>query len=200
MQTAPLLPGFDDVTIRSQAAFNTIMQAMARPGKIYPAPCPVTAPAPLNPVAAMVALALCDYDTKIWLEDESEATAELNQFLTFHTGAPITAQPEEADFAFIFNSTGLQNLGRFAQGTDAYPDRSTTLIIAVDALTNAAGAVLEGPGIETARTFTAAPLPSAFWSMARANNASYPRGVDMILVSDTALACLPRSTRIIKGA
>lgn len=200
MQTAPLLSGFDDVTLQSQSAFDTIMQAMARPGKIYPAPCPVVAPAPMNPVACMVALALCDYDTKLWLEGADDAHADLRQFLTFHTGAPFTNDPNEADFAFIFSSRELDNLGRFAQGTDAYPDRSTTLIISVEALTNAAGAVLEGPGIESARTFSAAPLPTAFWAMARANNASYPRCVDMIFATDNALACLPRSTRIIKGA
>lgn len=200
MRTAPQLPGFADLTTQSQAAFHTIMNAMAHPGEIAAAPHPTAAPQPLGPVAAMVALTLCDYDTAIWLDGPQDGLADLRHFLSFHTGAHVTDDPAQADFAFIFDPKSLEDLSRFAQGTDEYPDRSTTLVIAVEAMTNAAGAMLEGPGIETARTFSAAPLPTAFWAKARANNGLYPRGVDMIFVSDTSLACLPRSTRIIKGA
>lgn len=202
MQTAtvaPVAPGFSDLTIQSQSAFRAIMKAMAEPGLIVAAPEPVPAPAPLSPVAAMVALTLCDYDTPVWLDAGLGGSERLKHFLTFHTGAPLTADKKQAAFAFIADAAHLEDLSSFAPGSDEYPDQSTTLVIQAGALTNAAGAVLEGPGIETSRHFSTVPLPSAFWAMAKANHALYPRGVDLIFVIDNTLACLPRSTRI-KGA
>lgn len=192
---APIV-GFTDQTMQSQSAFHTIMKAMAEPGRILSAPELVSAPAPLNPVSAMVALTLCDYDTHVWLDPDLAASPAVRQFLGFHTGAPITTQPEAANFAFISDPKHIDNLTRFAAGSDEYPDQSTTLVINVDALTNAAGNSFSGPGIETTRTFSAAPLPTSFWSMAKANHALYPRGVDMIFCNGASLACLPRSTRI----
>jgi len=200
MQTTPLSPGFADLTLQSQSAFHIIMQAMAHPGRIYTAPEPVAAPAPMGPVAAMVALTLCDYDTPVWRDPALAASAELDKFLGFHTGAPVAESREQARFAFISNAKSLDNLALFGLGSDEYPDESTTLVIDVDALTNSTGVTLEGPGIENTQIFSAAPLPAAFWAMAKANHALYPRGVDMIFVTKKSLACLPRSTRITKGA
>lgn len=199
LDTAPL-PGFANLTLQSQSAFRTVMDAMARPGRIYDAPEPVAVPEPMNPVAAMIALTLCDYDTPVWRDAALAASQDFDGFIGFHTGAPITDAPGEAAFAFVSDPRHLDNLATFAPGSDEYPDESTTLVIDVEALTSATGVTLAGPGIETTRIFSAAPLPASFWSMAKANRALYPRGVDMIFVTRTSLACLPRSTRIEKGA
>lgn len=199
LSTAPM-PGFSNLALQSQAAFRTIMDAMARPGSIHRAPELLTAPAPMGPVAAMIALTLCDFDTPVWLDPGLSKSAELADYLAFQTGAPIVKSPEKADFAFISNPRKMSNLSDFAYGSDTYPDRSATLIIAVEALTNATGPVLSGPGIESVTRFAAAPLPETFWAMARANHALYPRGVDIIFCSPTELACLPRSTKISQGA
>lgn len=195
LDTAPQ-PGFVDLALQSQSAFRIIMQAMAEPGRIFTAPEPVDAVEPLNPVAAMVALTLCDYDTPVWLDQAFLSTAAITNFLSFHTGAPLTEQRDAASFAFISNSKKIGDLRQFALGTDIYPDRSTTLIVQVEALTNATGARLSGPGIETARHLGIAPLSEGFWEMAKANHALYPRGVDFIFCSPKEIACLPRSTRI----
>ena len=200
MQTSAPLPGFSDLSLQSQSAFRVLMDAMAHPSTIFRAPEPVTAPAPMNRTAAMIALALCDYDTPIWLDRELEQAEGLAGFLSFHTGAPRAARPAEADFAFISNPKKMGDVSAFAAGTDAYPDRSTTLVIQVDALTNATGVVLSGPGIKDKTRFGAAPLPEHFWAMMRRNAARYPRGVDVIFCSASELAALPRSTRIHEGA
>lgn len=199
MSVTTHLQGFINPTYQSQTAFRTVMDAMAHPGRRYPAPEPIDVPKPMNKVAAMVALTLCDFDTPVWFDRELSNSPDIAKYLTFHTGAPQTARPEEAVFAFVSNPKKIGDLSRFALGSDEYPDRSTTLIIQVEALTNSAGVVLSGPGIERTTTFGAAPLPDTFWPMARANHALFPRGVDLVFCSPTELACLPRSTFIGTG-
>lgn len=190
---------FTDPAMQSQAGFQAVMQAMSRPGTIVEAPVPLEAPTPLNPVAAMVALTLCDYDTPVWLDPVLAESADLKSWLAFYTGAPLARTRKEACFAFISSSRHLGDLSQFAQGTDTYPDRSTTLIVQAEAVSNSAGARLSGPGIETATTLGISPLPDKFWSCARANNALFPRGVDLVFCTRVSLACLPRSTRIAEG-
>ena len=197
--TAPRA-GFTDLALQSQSAFRTLMDAMAHPATIFRAPEPVAAPAPMNPVAAMIALAMCDYDTPIWLDHGLINADGVTGFLSFHTGAPLAKCQAEARFAFISNPRKMGALSAFPAGTDAYPDRSATLVLQVEALTNAAGAVLSGPGIKDETRFGAAPLPEQFWRMLRDNHALYPRGVDIILCSTTELAAIPRSTHIGEGA
>lgn len=197
--TAPL-PGFSDLALEAQSAFRTLMDAMAHPATIFRAPEPVTAPAPFSPVAAMIALALCDYDTPVWLDPGLSSAAGLKGFLSFHTGAPLAVSRADAAFAFISNPRKMGEIKAFSAGTDTYPDRSTTLVIQIEALTNSTGVVLSGPGIKTTTRFGAAPLPENFWPMMRLNAALYPRGVDVIFCSATELAALPRSTRIHEGA
>ena len=192
--------GFADLALGSQSAFRTLMDAMAHPATIFRAPEPVAAPTPFTPVAAMIALALCDYDTPVWLDAGLRGAEGVAGFFAFHTGAPLIADPAKAAFAFVSEPRRLGDIAQFAMGSDAYPDRSTTLVIAVEAMTNATGVVLSGPGIKTATRFGAAPLPENFWSMLRRNAALYPRGVDVFFCSPTELAALPRSTRIGEGA
>ncbi|MBU1175089.1 MAG: phosphonate C-P lyase system protein PhnH [Alphaproteobacteria bacterium] len=197
--TAPLA-GFSDMAIQSQSGFRTLMNAMARPATILRAPEPLRAPAPMNPVAAMIALTLCDYDTMIWLDHGLMNGEGLTSFLRFHTGAPLAKSQAEADFAFIANPRKMGDIAAFPLGTDAYPDRSATLVLQVEALTNATGVVLSGPGIKDKTRFGAAPLPENFWPMMRANAARYPRGIDVIFCSMTELAAIPRSTHVGEGA
>jgi alpha-D-ribose 1-methylphosphonate 5-triphosphate synthase subunit PhnH len=57
--------------------------------------------------------------------------------------------------------------------------------------------VLGGPGIPDMAAFSASPLPGDFDTRLAANHALAPRGVDFILVSPSAVAALPRSTRVV---
>ena len=196
--TAPLA-GFSELALQSQSAFRTLMDAMAHPATIFRAPEPVTAPAPLNPVAAMIALSMCDYDTPVWLDHGLANGEGVTGFLSFHTGAPLARSQAEAGFAFLSNPRKMGELSAFPAGTDAYPDRSATLVLQVEALTNSAGVVLSGPGIKDKTRFGAAPLPEKFWQMLRDNHALYPRGVDIFFCSTTELAAIPRSTLIGEG-
>lgn len=198
MLDANLPEQFANPPIDAQSGFRAIMHAMARPGEIVEAPMPLSAPGLLNPVAAMVAMTLCDYDTPIWLDPVLAESPDLKAWVAFHTGAPLVGERISAAFAFVSSSRRLGELSQYAQGTDVYPDRSTTLVVQSEALTNATGVTLAGPGIETRTTFGVAPLPENFWDCARANHALYPRGVDLIFCTRTELACLPRSTRFVE--
>ena len=86
----------------------------------------------------------------------------------------------------------------FAQGTPDYPDRSTTLLVQVDRL-DGFGHTFEGPGINGRITFSAEPALPDFTRQLGENRAAFPCGVDLIFVTATTIAALPRSVRLVKG-
>lgn len=190
-----MAPGFADPVGNAQAVFRTAMDSMARPGRPLPISPNITPPAPLSAPAAALLLTLCDYETPIWLDTALAVTPSVCAFLRFHTGARIVAAPKEAAFAVINDAPNMPPLAQFAQGTAAYPDRSTTLIIAVRSL-NATGWTLEGPGICGQVEFSAALLPRDFAGQVRANRAQFPKGVDVLLVAENSIAALPRSVSL----
>ena len=117
-------------------------------------------------------------------------------WLAFHTGAPVTPRPADAHFALVSSPGELIALEDFAQGSQEYPDRSTTLILQLARLEPSGPLVLEGPGIRRRQRLEASPLPRDFEAQWLQNRGRFPRGVDLILAGPGALACLPRTTRI----
>jgi alpha-D-ribose 1-methylphosphonate 5-triphosphate synthase subunit PhnH len=127
--------GFSDPVFDAQATFRAVMDAMAEPGTRRPAKAVAIPPAPLSPTAAALALTLCDQDTALWL-DTSLADEPVVAWLRFQTGATIVDDPAQAHFAFVADPASMPRLDAFAQGSQDYPDRSTTLVMIVDALEN----------------------------------------------------------------
>ena len=192
--------GFADPGLDSQRVFRAVMAALACPAQ--PVALPVSrglAPPPgLATDLAAVLLTLADFETAIWLDPPAAAKAETGSYLQFHTGARITSDPLEADFAVITEPVTMPALSQFAQGSHDYPDRSATLIVEVDRfLTD--DWTLRGPGIDGARRFGVAPLPASFATQWAANTASFPLGVDMVFVAYGQVAGLPRSTRLVES-
>jgi alpha-D-ribose 1-methylphosphonate 5-triphosphate synthase subunit PhnH len=188
--------GFANPVFDSQAIFRAVMDAMARPGTTQLARAEAQPPQPLSPIAAAIALTLCDNDTPLWLDPALRQTAAVASWLGFHTGAPLADTPADAHFAIIADPASLIALENFAQGTQEYPDRSTTLILQVASLSSGDRLVLEGPGIDGSATFAPAPLPRHFVEQWKQNRARFPRGVDLVLAAPEGIACLPRTTRI----
>ena len=188
--------GFADPVFEAQTMFRAVMDALARPGTLQAIGAAVRPPAPMTAGLAAVALTLCDPDSPVWLDAGLAAVPAVADWLRFQTGAPITADPGTAMFALIADGTGLPALDRFALGSDEYPDRSTTLIIAVDELDGGQTLHLSGPGIETTARLAPRPLADHFAAQWRDNRHKFPRGVDVIFVAPGWLAGLPRSTRI----
>ncbi len=73
----------------------------------------------------------------------------------------------------------LPDFEGFALGTPEYPDRSTTLAIQVDTLTEGGRLILSGPGIRVTSSLRAGGLPSDFVSRMQDIRALFPRGVDL---------------------
>ena len=202
--------GFADPVLDAQSAFRTIMTAMARPGTVADlATEGLRPPRPLTPALAAVALTLCDHETPVWLDADLAAAASVASYIQFYTGAPLVADPADAAFAFAVDLTELPRVASFAQGSDEYPDRSTTLVLAVEALGSGHALSLTGPGIEARAMFAITPLAKngaakvdrmafldSFFGELIDNHARFPRGVDCIFAATGKVAALPRSTRI----
>ncbi|MER8699088.1 MULTISPECIES: phosphonate C-P lyase system protein PhnH [unclassified Mesorhizobium] len=187
--------GFADPVFNAQTVFRAVMDAMARPGSVQPLPALAHPPAPLSATAGAVALALCDNDTPLWLDPALQVSA-VKSWLGFHTGAPLANTPADAHFALIATPAEMMALDGFSQGTQDYPDRSTTLILEVGDLVSGAALLLEGPGIETTATIAPAQMPRHFVEQWKQDNQRFPRGVDIVLATPDSVACLPRTTRI----
>lgn len=186
--------GFADPVMQAQQGFRALMDGLANPGTLQDLALDLTPPAPLTPELAAVLLTLCDHDTGVWLEPDL-ATEIVTGWLRFHIGSPLNVAPEQAQFAVLRDSNALQ-LNRFSLGTDIYPDRSTTVIMAVPALSGGDALVLKGPGIERSVEISPRGLPGDFLDQWAENRAQFPRGVDLLLVADGAVIGLPRTTRI----
>ncbi len=195
-----LLPGFTDPVLAGQSVFRTVMEAMARPGRIAQIAATVTPPGPMGLAAAAVALTLLDYETPVWLDPPLAAAPEVSGWLTFHTGARRVDASARAAFAFIADAARMPGFAAFESGTIEYPDRSATLVVEVGRLTEADGFCLAGPGIKETHTLSAAPLPIDFADRMAANRALFPRGVDLILTCGATLVGLPRSVRLASAA
>lgn len=188
--------GFADPVFNAQTVFRAVMDAMARPGTVHALPQLAHPPAPLSATAGAVALALCDNDTPIWLDPPLQSAASVKAWLGFHTGAPLANTPADAHFAIVANPAEMVALDGFSQGTQEYPDRSTTLILLVGDLGSGPTLLFEGPGIDKAAMIAPVGMPRHFVEQWKQNNQRFPRGVDIILAAPGSLVCLPRTTRI----
>ena len=205
-------PGLTDPAHDSQRLFRQILGALSEPGTLttlaLPAP-PQMAPSDALGAALWgVVLTLCDLETRIWVAADLDSPS-LREAMIFHTGARITDDPADADFALLTHES-FDPQTPFAVGSDTYPDRSTTLLIAVPRLENDAnggtngaddednGWRLSGPGIAESRGLDIGDTAGCRALMTRlaGNRASFPCGLDAIFGCGARLAAMPRSTRI----
>ncbi len=184
--------GFTDPVFEAQAAFRALMDATARPGTIHDLPAGLAPPAPLGAGSGAVMLALCDPDTPVWLAEALRGEA-VSAWIAFQCGAPIVDDGARAAFAFAA-ANDMPALSAFSAGTQEYPDRATTLVVAVEALEGGEKIVLEGPGILGRSRIAPKGLPHSFLNERAENRALFPRGVDVVLVCGSRVMALPRST------
>ena len=202
----PLQPGFHDPVHAAQAVFRAAMEALSRPGLVRALSAELAPPHPLTPELAALALALTDADTPVWLDGPLARAADVAAYLRFHTGAPVTADPAEAAFALIADPATCPDFSAFAAGTPDYPDRSATLILALDRLAEGGrhaegdGLAFAGPGIRGRVYLDVAPLPRDWPVRLAGNHALFPRGLDLLLTAPGRIAGLPRSARLVEPA
>jgi alpha-D-ribose 1-methylphosphonate 5-triphosphate synthase subunit PhnH len=194
-----LAPGFADPVHDTQAVFRTLLDALARPGRIgvietaLPAADATNGSERAGLAAFAALLALCDYATPVWL---AQPDAALAAALRFHAGAPLTDTPAEAAFAYVHDATALPPLDSLAAGTPESPEQSATVFVRVASLTGGAPVTLRGPGIEDTHTLAPVGLPGRFWQERAALTPLFPCGIDFYLVCGDQLVGLPRTTHV----
>jgi alpha-D-ribose 1-methylphosphonate 5-triphosphate synthase subunit PhnH len=198
MTTVAELPvGFADKVLSAQSTFRSVMDAMARPGSVQRIVAAAGTPAAMMRGTAAIALTLFDHDTPLWLDPLMSETSEVIKWLKFHTGAPVIADSSICSFALIGDARALPGLDRFAFGSSEYPDRSTTLILQVESLTQGSVLELRGPGIDGVAMLQATIQPTDLFERLAVNVALFPRGIDVVLVHDDAIVAIPRTTRLV---
>ncbi|OMQ41554.1 phosphonate C-P lyase system protein PhnH [Ensifer sp. 1H6] len=188
---------FADPVFSAQSVFKSLMDGFARPGQIIRLEASSIPPAPMGAAAGAVALTLCDHDTAVWLTPALGKSA-VPQWIAFHTGAPVTDTKTDARFAFVEKGAPVPGFDQFSLGTQEYPDRSTTLVIEIEALTGGEPLTAHGPGIKDDITIAVRGLPEVFLDFWSANRAIFPRGIDLVLTSGDSVLCLPRTTRLVR--
>lgn len=181
--------------------FRAALQALSHPGRVTAVLHDAQTPSRGHAASAGLLLALLDPDCTLWLSP-SLAGSDAAVWLRFHTGCVLVDSLTAAQFAWVAQGDECPPLDRFAEGSDACPDQSTTCVIEVEAFEeNAArGWTLRGPGIANTRLLAVHGLPgndpAAFAAQWRANHAAFPRGVDLFLAAPTQIVGLPRTTCI----
>ena len=184
----------NDPARQSQCVFRSIMTAMSHPGRIERIP--VSDPSSSLPgCMGDVALALCDFETPIWLDHALNSLPVIDWF-RFRTGAPMVDEPSQASFGFVADAAQIPSLDRLALGTDAYPDRSTTLIVTVNRLSNDSGVKLLGPGVSGVTRLDIGDVRASLFAERSALRELFPRGADLVFVCDDLIAALPRTTMV----
>jgi alpha-D-ribose 1-methylphosphonate 5-triphosphate synthase subunit PhnH len=198
MTTVAELPaGFADKVLSAQSTFRSVMDAMARPGSLQRVAATAGTPAAMMRGTAAIALTLFDHDTPVWLDPSMAQTSDVAKWLKFHTSAPVIGDSSICSFAIIGDAAALPDLDRFSFGSNEYPDRSTTLILQVDSLTQGSSFELRGPGIDGTAVLRASIEPSDLFGRLAINATLFPRGIDVVLVHDDAMVAIPRTTRLV---
>jgi alpha-D-ribose 1-methylphosphonate 5-triphosphate synthase subunit PhnH len=197
MTTVAELPaGFADKVLSAQSTFRSVMDAMARPGSVQRIVAAAGTPSGIMRGTAAIALTLFDHDTPVWLDPLTSETSNGTKWLKFHTGAPVVADSSICSFALIGDAAALPSLDRFSFGTNEYPDRSTTLILQVESLTQGKNLELRGPGIDGTAVLQARVQPADLFERLAINATLFPRGIDVVLVHDNSIVAIPRTTRL----
>ncbi len=190
-----LLPGFSNPVHDAQRSFRSVLDAMARPAHCRTLPEPAGIPDGWTPALTALALTLFDQDTPVWL-DPAVASRQAEAYLRFHCGCPLTDRKDRAAFAVIADMENAPPLHAFPIGEPQYPERSVTLIYAIESLTGGTALRWQGPGIKGSIEAAPKGLPAGFIRQWADNHALYPSGVDVILTAGSQVMCLPRSISI----
>lgn len=178
MSLLAAVPVPDAFETRTNATFEALMWALARPGSVQALP---------TPGMAGVAEALVDRECRVFCDDPALADRIAS------LGAARVALPL-ADHCFLALDSGLIRLAEVAVGSALYPDDGAT-VVAEARFGTGQRLRLTGPGIETFAEIALDGISPIFWAL-RATLCRYPAGFDLFLICGTQVIGLPRSTTI----
>ena len=93
-------------------------------------------------------MTLFDRDTPVWYD--AAMPLDVRQWIGFHTASPVVAKHAAAHFAILAGPRDGALLSAFEAGTLEFPERSATLLIAVERFDGGLPVELRGPGIADA--------------------------------------------------
>lgn len=196
---ASLGAGFSTEAFGSQGVFRSVLQALSHPGRRMAVAHDAQTPKAGNSASAATLLALLDSECTLWLSPRL-AASDAAAWLRFHTGCTLVSHAGDARFVWVGEGDAAPSLSALAQGTDIYPDQSATCVLDVARIDGAADDAdawrLTGPGILHTAALRVGGLPDDFEHQWAANHAMFPRGVDVLLGTQTHIVGLPRTTRI----
>jgi alpha-D-ribose 1-methylphosphonate 5-triphosphate synthase subunit PhnH len=193
MSDTAMSAGFADAVFDSQRTFRQLLDAMAQPGRIQQlsgAP----ALAAVYPATLAICLTLLDFETRLWLDPAVRDSRTLHYF-SFYCNSPLVEAADKADFAVVTDSAAMPPLTQFMTGSDENPERSTTLIVQVQAIAAHSGLRLHGPGIADYREVAVAGVPAAFWNQLQESRQWFPRGIDVLFTQADQVVAMPRTTQ-----
>ncbi len=193
----------------TQKIFRIMLDAMARPGKIYQLPSVglllSNTPSKLAPFETLagVLATLLDHEVTFCLLGNDDSAMNLTPMLGAATGSRSLTR-DKADYVVTLEAPETSLLSQLNPGSLQYPNTATTLISRVENLANEAetegkGTILElrGPGVEPDQKLWVAGTKATFFNALSSINAGYPTGIDIIWVTAGGkLVGLPRSTQL----
>jgi alpha-D-ribose 1-methylphosphonate 5-triphosphate synthase subunit PhnH len=192
-----------DEVFDAQKHFRSMLDCMARPGKINRLdPVDLTPPDGLNRASVLVAFAVLDANTTFHVVNMDRGESS---YLAANTDS-VRAGVEDAAFLFANGSEPPEILESANCGTLTYPDTAATLVLQVETIvrTPLSGGLkltLEGPGIDgRTELFVRGLNPDVLLAL-EARNAEFPMGLDAFLTfSETdgtpCVMALPRTTKV----
>ena len=198
-----VVAGFNDPVHDSQRVFRDALQALSHPGEVAELIPHAEIPEKAQPSAAVMLLALLDADSSLWLSP-TIAASDAAHWIVFHTNCTLVKDPAQADFAWLHSMNEMPALTSFNQGSDEYPELSTTCLLNLedfdDQAYSAHSLTLQGPGISGTSQLRLKSLSVSqienFVGQWCANNQQFPKGVDFFLCGTHQIAGLPRTTKL----
>ena len=189
-----------DEVFDAQRHFRSVLDSMARPGKVNRlTSLPITPPPSLHKAAAYVAFSLLNADVSFHLAGFDEST---EAYVRANTQSRAEVA-EKADYLFLKGTESEAPIHAAKLGQPAYPETGATVVIQVGHVgkSSAIGGLqltLEGPGIELREIVFVTGLRAELLAALKAKNTEFPLGIDAILVTaDESVLCLPRTTRVL---
>jgi len=175
-------------TIRDHFTFRVLLQGMSHPGRVFPLP------GLPGEGSAAVELLGCLMDNEVGFAVIGDR--DMEREIARHTDSrPVSL--EDADFIIAQHGTTMGRLAHFRRGSLEYPDTGATVLYLVEVLSETAGVVLSGPGIDGTTSLRISGLDPGEWQLFREVNSEFPLGVDAIFLDRSGnIACIPRSSRI----
>jgi alpha-D-ribose 1-methylphosphonate 5-triphosphate synthase subunit PhnH len=173
--------------LAQQAAFRHLLEAFSYPGRVV---CLGTAS---DDTQTMLLATLVDAGVTL-ADPHNQVSADDRRRLDAQLVLPDRAR-------FVVSQGAHVPDYQPVLGTLESPEQGATVIVCVESLGEGARLDLTGPGIDGETTLHVAGMDPGWWIQRSRWNASFPMGVDLILVAGRRLAALPRTTRIqVQGA